>query len=101
MAAALILEFDGGTEDEYRAVSKELGIDLDTGTGDWPEGLITHSGGINDAGNLVVMEVWDTPEHQARFMETRLGAALQKGGIDEGPSSITWIELEAHHTPGA
>ena len=100
MAAALILEFDGGTEDEYRAVSKELGIDLDTGTGDWPEGLITHSGGINDAGNLVVMEVWDTPEHQARFMDGRLTEAMARAGVTREPASVTWIELTAHHHVG-
>jgi hypothetical protein len=47
-----------------------------------------------------VTEIWDTPEHQARFMEGRLGAALVEGGIEGPPSSVTWIELVAHHTPG-
>jgi hypothetical protein len=28
---------------------------------------------------MVVTEIWDTPEHQARFMEERLGAALVEG----------------------
>ncbi len=46
------------------------------------------------------MEVWDTPEHQARFMESRLGEALAKGGITEPPTSVTWIELIADHHPG-
>ena len=32
-------------------------------------------------------------------MEERLGEALAKGGITGPPSSITWIELVAHHTP--
>ena len=30
-------------------------------------------------GHLTVMEVWDTPQHQGRFMEERLGEALAKG----------------------
>jgi len=47
-----------------------------------------------------VIEVWDTPDHQARFMEGRLGEALAKGGITGPPSRITWIELVAHHRPG-
>jgi hypothetical protein len=34
-------------------------------------------------------------------MESRLGDALAKGGVTGGPSSITWIEVIAHHTPGA
>jgi hypothetical protein len=100
MAAGLILEFEGVTLKEYKAVNAALGIDMETGEGDWPDGLITHSGGLNEDGQLVVLEVWDTPEHQARFMEERLGEALAKGGVTGPPSSITWIELEAHHNPG-
>ena len=100
MVAELILEFEGVTTKEYEAVNAALGIDMDTGKGDWPDGLITHAAGLNDDGHLVVTEVWDTPEHQARFMEERLGAALATGGITGPPSSITWIELIAHHRPG-
>jgi hypothetical protein len=100
VAAAVILEFEGVTTKEYEAVNKELGIDMSTGQGNWPDGLVTHSAGLNEDGHLVVMEVWDTPEHQARFMEERLGEALVKGGITEPPSSVTWIELVAHHQPG-
>ena len=68
--------------------------------GDWPDGLQVHAAGLNEDGHLVVTEIWDTPEHQARFMEGRLGAALVVGGVEGPPSSVTWIELVAHHTPG-
>ncbi len=100
MAAGVILEFEGVTTKEYEAVNKVLGIDMATGKGDWPDGLVTHSAGIDEDGRLVVMEVWDTPEQQARFMEERLGQALAQGGITGPPSSVTWIELVAHHHPG-
>ncbi len=100
MVAQLILEFEGVTEKEYDATNAALGIDSDTGKGDWPDGLITHAAGLRDDGHLVVTEVWDTPQHQERFMEGRLGEALQKGGITNPPSSVTWIELIAHHQPG-
>jgi hypothetical protein len=100
MAAAVILEFEGVTLKEYAAVNAVLGIDMATGEGEWPDGLVTHTAGLNDDGHLVVMEVWDSPDHQARFMETRLGAALAEGGITGPPSSVTWIEIEAHHHPG-
>jgi hypothetical protein len=33
-------------------------------------------------------------------MEERLGEALAKGGITGPPSSVSWMELVAHHTPG-
>jgi len=101
MAAELILEFEGVTLTEYFAVNKELGIDPESGEGNWPDGLVTHSAGLNEDGHLVVIEVWDSPEHQARFMEGRLGDALAKGGISGPPSSITWIELVAHHHLGS
>jgi hypothetical protein len=101
MAAALILEFEGVTMKEYAAVNAALGTDPKTGEGNWPDGLVTHSAGLNEDGHLVVMEVWDTPEHQARFMEERLGEALGKGGVTGPPSSITWMELEAHVIPGS
>ena len=100
MAAGVILEFEGVTTKEYDAVNKELGIDMGTGEGNWPEGLVTHSAGMNESGRFVVMEVWDTREHQSEFMEGRLGQALAKGGITGPPSSVTWIELVSHHHPG-
>jgi hypothetical protein len=101
VAASVILEFEGVTPKEYNAVNAALGIDPATGEGDWPDGLITHAAGLNEAGHLVVIEVWDSPQHQARFMEGRLGEALGQGGITEPPSSVTWIELIANHQPGA
>ncbi len=96
MASELILEFEGVTTEQYYAVNAALGIDADTGEGDWPDGMVTHAAGLNDDGHLVVLEVWDTPEHQARFMESRLGEALAKGGVTSAPSSVTWIELFSH-----
>ena len=101
MAAELILEFEGITTEEYWAVNKELGLDAQTGEGTWPDGLIAHSAGLNDGGHLVVIEVWDTPDHQARFMEERLGPALIKGGITGPPSNITWIALVSHQYLGS
>ena len=100
MAAGLILEFDGVTAKEYEAVNRELGIDMASGKGDWPDGLISHSGGLTEDGRFIVSEVWDSTEHQARFMNDRLGEALSKGGITKPPSNVTWIELVAHHHPG-
>jgi hypothetical protein len=100
MAAAIILEFDGIGQKEYDAVNAALGLDPATGEGDWPDGMVSHSAGHRDDGRFVVMEVWDSPEHQARFMEGRLGEALAKGGVTDPPVSVTWIELVAHQHTG-
>jgi hypothetical protein len=99
MVAEVILEFEGVTTKEYDAVNAALGIDLSTDRG-WPDGLITHAAGLNDRGDLVVTEVWDSPAHQARFMESRLASALAEGGVTGPPSRVIWIELVAHHRRG-
>src|SRR5947209_5822364 len=53
MAQGLILEFDGVGRDEYDAVNGNLGIDPDSGQGDWPAGLVFHAGGAKPGGWVV------------------------------------------------
>jgi hypothetical protein len=40
MAEGLILEFDGVGRAQYEAVNARLGIDIESGQGDWPAGLV-------------------------------------------------------------
>ncbi len=98
MAAAVILEFEGVDRTAYEAVNAKLGIDSKTGEGDWPTGMRSHVGATTDAGGLVVMEVWDSQEAQADFMNGRLGAALGDVGVP-APVRVTWVDVLAHHTP--
>lgn len=98
MPAGLILQFSGTGLAEYEAVNKRLNIDMKSGSGDWPAGLLTHAGGTADDGNLVVIEVWESREAQGRFMQDRLGRALQEGGVTAVPT-ITWVDLAAYTTP--
>lgn len=100
MAVGLILEFEGVGLEEYKAVNAALGIDIATGEGEWPAGLQFHAGGAKPGG-WTVMEVWDSKEAQQRFMDGRLGRALQEGGITERPSRVEWIELAAHRSAGS
>jgi hypothetical protein len=92
----LILEFDGFGADTYEKVNDALGIDMETGEGDWPEGLVSHIGAARDGG-FVVFEAWRSKADQERFMEERLAAALRAGGVDAPPSRVEWLELTAHH----
>ena len=92
MAAALILKLAGVGRDEYYRVSGLMNIDQKTGTGDWPDGLLTHAAGITDEG-LTVIEVWESRDAQGRFMQERLGPAMQKGGVTAVPT-VTWVDLE-------
>ena len=98
MAVGLILRFPGETRTVYDAVNARLDIDMVAGT-NFPDGLLSHAAGEAD-GALYVIEVWESREAQGRFMETRLGRALQEGGVKATPE-ITWIDpLVSYHTPG-
>lgn len=79
MAYALVLVFDGVGEDAYWAVNEKLGIGRD-GKGDYPPGLLVHTGGATERGWLV-SELWDSKASQETFMATRLGEALQSAGV--------------------
>ena len=98
MAELLILEFEGFGSDVYDKVNGILGIDQSTGEGDWPPGLISHAAGAVDGGWRVV-EVWNSQADQEAFMRSRLGEALQKGGVDKPPKRVEWTALRAHNMP--
>jgi hypothetical protein len=99
MSNAIILEFTGVSTDDYHAVNAMLGLDHETGEGDWPAGLLHHVGCAGDDENLVVFEVWDSRESQGSFMASRLGPALDKVGLPE-PTRVEWLSvLGEHHTP--
>ena len=98
MAEALILEFHGVGRDQYDAVNGHMGIDPDTGQGDWPAGLLFHAGGAQPDG-WVVFEVWESRQAQERFMNERLRPALPAGGINGPPARVQWLESTAHYSP--
>jgi hypothetical protein len=97
MAQGLILEFGSVDRDKYNAVNGRLGIDPDSGQGDWPAGMLFHAGGAK-SGGWVVFEVWESKEAQAAFMNGRLGQALQESGITEPPTRVEWLDLAAYHS---
>lgn len=96
MADALILEFEGYGVDDYERVNGQLGINMQTGEGPWPDGLLLHSA-ASKPGGFVIYEVWASQGDQERFMSERLGKALQDGGIEGPPARNEWLELHAHH----
>lgn len=96
MSEVLVLEFEGFGRDVYDAVNRELGLNDDWTDGEIPAGLIDHVAGASSSG-WVVVEVWDSREAQAAFMENRLGAALQAGGAAGPPSRVEWLGDPSHH----
>src|SRR5262249_12558995 len=98
MAELLILEFEGVSEADYRRVSAQLGIDVDTGREDWPAGQITHRAALGEGGRAFVVESWTSCEAQAQFMQNRLGAAMAQGGVTATPK-VRWVTLIGEHDP--
>jgi hypothetical protein len=99
MADGLILEFDGFGVEKYEQVNELLGIDMGSGDGDWPAGMLAHTGGAKDGG-WVVFEVWASQADQEAFMRDRLGPALAEAGVEGPPARLEWIEVAAHRNPG-
>src|SRR5436305_15086798 len=97
MADALILEFEGHGLEEYERVNEILGIDMRSGEGDWPEGLLLHSASAKEGG-FVVYEVWASQADQERFMAERLGQALQEGGVAGPPAMAERLGLAYRDT---
>ena len=97
MSEVFVLEFSGVTEDHYQAVNKILNVDQATGEGDWPEGLHSHVGAVG-GDKLIVVEVWESQEAQAAFMQSRLGPALGEVGVPQ-PTRMEWLSL-AGQFPG-
>ncbi|MGN6215924.1 MAG: hypothetical protein ACTHN7_03060 [Solirubrobacterales bacterium] len=96
MAEALILEFEGYSVDDYERVNGALGIDMQTGEGPWPQGLLLHSASSRPGG-FVIYELWASKEDQQRFMDERLGQALQEGGVEGPPARMEWLAVQSHH----
>jgi hypothetical protein len=88
MAVGFILEFSGVGSDKYDAAMKELGL-VQGSDANWPDGIISHVAGTNDAG-AVVVDVWESEAHFGRFQESRLGPALAKVGGMPQPTVTTF-----------
>lgn len=96
MAYGITLRFEGVTEDQYWAVNDKLGVNRD-GSGDWPDGVLSHTGGPTGDG-WVVSEVWASKAHQEAFMAGRLGAALGEVQVPP-PAQVIESELVNYQTP--
>jgi hypothetical protein len=88
MADILVLEFsDEGALDLYNKVNSHLG--MDDGSGDWPDGLLSHVAGL-DGSDLIVVEVWESRDAQEQFMHSRLGPAFQASNVPP-PKRAAWF----------
>lgn len=79
MAYALVLVFEGVTEEQYWSVNDKLGIEAGSSAG-YPDGMLVHAAGPTPTG-WMVSEVWESRAAQEKFMQGPLGEALGKVGV--------------------
>ncbi len=84
MAILMVLEVEGATEDDYRAINEHMGT---RGDEDAPDGLVSHVAGRTENGMLAV-DVWQSEEALTRFFEERAGAAFAARGFEPGAPTI-------------
>lgn len=91
MAEVVVLEFSApDAASIYTRVNGILGWGGVPGPAVRPEGLISSiSGGTDD--KLIVVEVWESKQHQEKFLHSQLGPALAKAEVAE-PSRVEWFD---------
>ena len=87
MAMAQLLEFRGGTTEQYKALHGEVAPD-----GKLAAGALFHLGGPIEDGWRVV-NVWESEESAQTFFRERLAPLLQKSGL-QPPQSQSWWPVD-------
>lgn len=77
MSVLMVMEAPGATVEQYERTNEIMGIHGDE---DAPDGLIQHVAAI-DGDGMVIADVWESEEALERFLEERLGAALEQSGL--------------------
>ena len=78
MAILMILDWQGVTADDYDRVRELMGIRSDA---DAPEGLLVHTAAVEDSGDVLVADVWESEAALGRFTQTQMMPAIQEAGL--------------------
>ena len=78
MAVVLLIEVPGGTIEQYDTVVRQL----EESGGRFGDGQTYHVAGPTDDGFMVV-DVWNSREDFDRFIQGRLGDAIQAAGVPQ------------------
>jgi len=81
MAIGVIFEAAGVTQAQYEQTKNEVAPGNTPPAG---SGLLYHAAGPSETGWCVI-EVWESQEALDRFFKDKLGAALQRAGINVQP----------------
>jgi hypothetical protein len=94
MAVAVILDFEGGTLDQYDQVIERMGFEPG---GAGAPGSLFHW--VTETGNGIrVTDVWESREQFQRFAEEKIGPLTQEMGLAE--PQMTFHDVHNHLTAG-
>ena len=85
MAVGMLLAGEGVTKDSYTQVTEKMFGTYPMRDEQSPEGLVLHTAGQSDQG-WYIYDIWESQEHFQRFVESKLGPALQEIGAGGGSS---------------
>jgi hypothetical protein len=94
MAVAVILDFEGGTLDQYDQVIGKMGFE--PGGAGAPGGLF-HWVTKTDEG-IRVTDVWESQEQFQKFADEQIGPITQEMGLPQ--PQVTFHEVHNHLTAG-
>ena len=95
MAIGVVLDFPGGTLEQYDAVIEKMGF---TKGGAGAPGGLFHWVTRTDDG-VRIIDVWESREHFDRFGQEKLGPITQEVGV-AGPPQTTFYEVHNYLTAG-
>ncbi len=79
MAVGMLLAGEGVTGESYRQLTEAMFGAFPMPESEAPEGLILHTAGATDQG-WYVYDVWESKDHFQRFVESKLGPAMEASG---------------------
>jgi hypothetical protein len=83
MAVGVLLAGEGITAESYRELTEAMFASYPMTEDESPEGLMVHTAGQSEQG-WYVYDVWESPDHYQRFVETKLGPAIEATGAGGG-----------------
>ena len=83
MAVGMLLAGEAVTADTYRRLTEEMFGNFPMREDQSPEGLILHTAGEFDGG-FYVYDVWESKDHFERFVQSKLGPALEGLAAGDG-----------------
>jgi hypothetical protein len=96
MPVAVVMDFEGGTPDQYDQIIELMGFR--SGGPGAPGGLV-HWATVTDAG-LRVTDVWQDQQQFERFAEQQIGPFAKQAGIP-APPMITFYPVHNYLTAGS